>query len=312
MEARSDPIQVHPTKSIVTRSLAVIWLALALLVQGQTVAPDMAVEYFNRGRASQSRGGNGVRSAIADYTKAIELRPDYAEAYEYRGLAKSMKGDIKGAIADYTKAIECRPDYTLAYTNRGVAEKREGDVDAAIADFTKAIEIEPTNAAARAFLAAPARQNPAPQNADYAKSIYRAYPAPALPQAQVAVLKLSHVFAKTVDGAKCDLCTVHHSPLAVRRRTQYYCTHASAIELLPGKHTVTFEFGYDPQDPRKIGFGDVRVHDVRPVTMDILLEAGKTYKAQRNWQYSGTVARSPSSSIYGIHWWVDMTELAGK
>src|SRR5579871_5189543 len=38
--------------------------------------------------------------AISDFTAAIELQPDLARAYEYRGLAKGMKGDLDGAIAD--------------------------------------------------------------------------------------------------------------------------------------------------------------------------------------------------------------------
>ena len=48
--------------------------------------------------------------AIADYNKAIELNPNFADAYNNRGLAKYDLKDYKGAIADYNKAIELNPN----------------------------------------------------------------------------------------------------------------------------------------------------------------------------------------------------------
>ena len=42
--------------------------------------------------------------AIADYTKAIELDPDYANAYYNRGIAKENSG--KPYCSDYKKACD--------------------------------------------------------------------------------------------------------------------------------------------------------------------------------------------------------------
>jgi tetratricopeptide (TPR) repeat protein len=84
--------------------------------------------------------------AIADYTKAIELKPDNAVAYYDRGIVKGKKGDYGGAIADYTKAIELKPDFARAYGNRSGMKAMEGDYDGAIADCTKAIELKPDDA----------------------------------------------------------------------------------------------------------------------------------------------------------------------
>jgi tetratricopeptide (TPR) repeat protein len=44
--------------------------------------------------------------ALEHYTKAIEIAPDYAEAYRDRGLAKAELADKKGALADLRKAAE--------------------------------------------------------------------------------------------------------------------------------------------------------------------------------------------------------------
>ena len=45
-----------------------------------------------------------------DYDRAIELNPDYAEAYYNRGDAKSELGDHEGAAADRKRAIELDPE----------------------------------------------------------------------------------------------------------------------------------------------------------------------------------------------------------
>ena len=72
-----------------------------------------ATEYWNRAYDKSENGDN--YGAIADYTKAIELDPDYANAYYNRAILKRDLKDYYGAIADYTKAIELNPDYVDAY-----------------------------------------------------------------------------------------------------------------------------------------------------------------------------------------------------
>jgi tetratricopeptide (TPR) repeat protein len=82
--------------------------------------------------------------AIADYTAAITMKPDYAEAYNNRGFAYYLKGDAERAIADYTRAIELRPNYPRAYNSRGVAYMAHGYGAAkAVPDFDRAIELKP-------------------------------------------------------------------------------------------------------------------------------------------------------------------------
>ena len=49
--------------------------------------------------------------------------------------------DNKGAIEDYTKAIELKPDYAGAYYNRAISHKNLGDKNIAIADYQKAADI---------------------------------------------------------------------------------------------------------------------------------------------------------------------------
>lgn len=86
--------------------------------------------------------------ALAEYTQAIGIKSDYAEAYNYRGYLYGERGDLEKAIADYSRAISLNAGYTDAYINRGYAYGERGDLDRAIADYTRAIELEPKNASA--------------------------------------------------------------------------------------------------------------------------------------------------------------------
>lgn len=86
--------------------------------------------------------------AITDYTEAIRLNPDYAEAYVNRGLAYTQTGDDDKAIADYTAAIHLKPDFAEAYINRGYAYGQRRDYDKAIADCDEAIRLKPDHWAA--------------------------------------------------------------------------------------------------------------------------------------------------------------------
>ena len=97
------------------KKLLLVLLFVPLVCFGQT-----AEVYYNSG---VSKGNlKDYYGAIADYTKAIELNPDYADAYYNRGNAKRSLKDYYVAIADYTKAIELNPDYADAYYNWGFSK----------------------------------------------------------------------------------------------------------------------------------------------------------------------------------------------
>ncbi len=66
--------------------------------------PKTAAEYLDRGCDKDDQKES--KGAIEDYTKAIELNPNYAEAYANRGCAKEELGDKEGALADWQKAAD--------------------------------------------------------------------------------------------------------------------------------------------------------------------------------------------------------------
>ena len=56
-------------------------------------------------------------------------------------VAKFKSGDAQGAIADYSAALLINPNYTAAYNDRGLVKLGLNDNQGALADFDKAVHI---------------------------------------------------------------------------------------------------------------------------------------------------------------------------
>jgi tetratricopeptide (TPR) repeat protein len=96
--------------------------------------PDYADAFNNRGVARKAKGD--LDGALQDFTEAAIL-------FKNRGNVRKAKGDLDGALQDYMEAIRLKPDYADAFNNRGVARKAKGDLDGALQDFTEAIRLKP-------------------------------------------------------------------------------------------------------------------------------------------------------------------------
>ena len=96
-------------------------------------------DFKNSGDLKSDLGDN--KGAIEDYSKAIELDPNYWNAYNNRANSKILLKDYNGAIADFTKTIELNPDFTSAYLDRGSSKEQLGDLNGACDDWKKAASL---------------------------------------------------------------------------------------------------------------------------------------------------------------------------
>lgn len=100
--------------------------------------PASATAYCFRGKLQiDNDKGN------ADLNRAIELKPDYADAYYERGLKNDLGDNRTAAMGDYNKAIELNPRFLEAYRTRAALYLLDGKGALAIADYTKIIELKP-------------------------------------------------------------------------------------------------------------------------------------------------------------------------
>lgn len=107
----------------------------------QRKRPISAETYYLWGNVKYDLGN--YEGAIADYTKAIQLKNDYAKAYNNRGMAKTLLKQYFGSITDYDMVIRLNPANADAYNNRGRAKLGLGQHYAAIVDFDMAIRLNP-------------------------------------------------------------------------------------------------------------------------------------------------------------------------
>jgi tetratricopeptide (TPR) repeat protein len=80
------------------------------------------------GKAYQLHMKGEVAKAISLYTKSIEIHPT-AEAYTFRGWARSFEQDFASAIEDCHHAIDLDPEFGNPYNDIGAyyLEQREPD-----------------------------------------------------------------------------------------------------------------------------------------------------------------------------------------
>lgn len=120
--------------------------------------------------------------AIEEFTRVISLRPDYADAYHWRGRAYWNKGDKTNALLDWKQAIQLKPDdprvtiirsaiarvegnltlmlneaetgvqlnpnFDEAYLQRGIARAETKDFEGALADIDTVIQLNPQHSMA--------------------------------------------------------------------------------------------------------------------------------------------------------------------
>lgn len=143
-------------------------------------ASDRAIAYFDRGVDYYAK--NDLDHAIADWSEAIKLNPDYVHAYNDRAKAYLAKADYNDAIADYSQAIKLDARHALAYKGRGISYLLSGQTDKAENDFRQAVALDPSDQYAVLWLDIATRRNNQPSH--IAQSTVRlnmtAWPAPLL------------------------------------------------------------------------------------------------------------------------------------
>jgi len=118
------------------------------------LAPDLAHAAFNLGEAlrilgntqraqgDEERAAKTYRQAIRAYDQAIRSNPDFAPAYEGRGLAYYEIGSTETAVEDYKAALE-RVPRAETHHKLGLALRDLGRWDDALAHLDRAIARAP-------------------------------------------------------------------------------------------------------------------------------------------------------------------------
>jgi len=103
---------------------------------------DRAATYVNRGILHLRRHSSD--DAAADFSSAVRIQPDLAEAYTNRGNLLLQRGQYTEAKEAYDQALERSPaDPAKSYYGRAIANEELGDVRAAYEDYRQASHLDP-------------------------------------------------------------------------------------------------------------------------------------------------------------------------
>lgn len=80
----------------------------------------------------------GLRLALADLDMVAKLSPSMPAAHYNKGVMLAESGDYTSALQAFTQAIEVKPDFGEAFYNRGYVYLTLGNKEAAFADLSKA------------------------------------------------------------------------------------------------------------------------------------------------------------------------------
>ncbi|WP_432459074.1 MULTISPECIES: lipoprotein NlpI [unclassified Agarivorans] len=109
----ATPLQVNYQSEVALARLG------QMLSSGEYDQQQMAQLYYERGIVFDRVGLRAL--ARFDFNRAIQLKPDFVEAYNFLGVYFTLAEEFDSAFESFDSALELEPDYAFAYFYRGLA-----------------------------------------------------------------------------------------------------------------------------------------------------------------------------------------------
>lgn len=117
-------------------------LALDYYNSALTLQPNNTAAIYGKGMYAQENGMDSI--ALACYDRMKTLEPNNALSWYNTGYIKLVHDQATAdAREQFTTAIKLMPDYAQAYYNRGLAFEIDEVLDSAYTDYKKALAIQP-------------------------------------------------------------------------------------------------------------------------------------------------------------------------
>lgn len=107
-------------------------------------AIEQAIVHNNRAQINFL--SNEPESALDDFSRAIELNPNYADYWLNRGILNQYMGNWDNALADYEAYLNFNPEDSEAYLSMAQIYLTLGDLTNTLSSLDSAIEITPEDA----------------------------------------------------------------------------------------------------------------------------------------------------------------------
>ena len=146
-------------KEYKNNSLILFYIANCYFLEGDLNA---SLQYYDKAidinpqfsEAWYNKGGSFTdlkiyEGAIESYNAAININPNYSEAWNNKGNVLGKLGRYEDAISAYDRTIKINPQHPNAWYNRGNALDNLGKYEKAIESYDIAIDVNPQHAEAR-------------------------------------------------------------------------------------------------------------------------------------------------------------------
>ena len=94
-----------------------------------------------------------LEEAEAEFTRVIEIAPDFSEGWNKRATVRFMRKDFAGSVADCQETLVRNPSHFGAASGQGLCHMSLGEYREAAVCFRRALEIHPHLDAVRHNLA---------------------------------------------------------------------------------------------------------------------------------------------------------------
>lgn len=109
----AEPLPINPQSEIALARLSEI------IARVEITDEQGAKLFYDRGVIYDSVGLRGL--AHFDFQRALRLKPDLVDAYNFIGIHATQRQDFLQAYEAFDSALELEPNHEFAYLNRGLA-----------------------------------------------------------------------------------------------------------------------------------------------------------------------------------------------
>lgn len=120
------------------------YLAFALLANHNLSPMEMGGDaeiHYNLGNAYAQRGQQA--QALAAFERAVQLDPEYWQAWSNLGSLCAVRGDLVRAIQIFERVVKARPEQAEAWLNLAHARRATGDQRATLQAYQETLKANP-------------------------------------------------------------------------------------------------------------------------------------------------------------------------
>ncbi len=111
-----------------------------MLSELDSAHPELLADIASRREISREAEA-GVRKALEDFNRAVELAPN-ADNYYQRASTYQILGEHRLALGDFDQVIGFLPDQAQGYFARAESRRSIGDLRGAKADHQRGLELD--------------------------------------------------------------------------------------------------------------------------------------------------------------------------